>query len=201
MSAARPPNRFSLVVLIALGAALALGSFWVLEVMRRSSSASIPDVPRTEPDYYVEKFSFVRMSKTGLARYNISGKRLTHNPTDDSHAIELPVVNSFGNDRPPMTTHARRALVEHDNTKVHMYENVHVDRAATATSEHFHLQSEYLLILPDDDVMQTDKPVEITLGTSKLTGTGMVANNATGELRLSSNVHATYQPPASAVSR
>ncbi len=50
--------------------------------------------------------------------------------------------------------------------------------------------------MPDDDVMQTDKPVEIILGSSRLTGTGMVANNATRQLHLSSNVHATYQPPA-----
>jgi lipopolysaccharide export system protein LptC len=201
MSTARFANRFSMAVMLALGTALVLGSFWVLEVMRRASSDSIPDLPRNEPDYYVEKFNFVRMSKTGEAQYNISGKRLTHNPTDDSHAIELPVVNSLSNDRPPMTTNAMRAMIERDNTKVHMYENVHVDRAATATSDHFHLKSEYLLILPDDDVMQTDKPVEITLGTSRLTGTGMIANNATRELRLSSNVHATYQPPAPAVSR
>jgi lipopolysaccharide export system protein LptC len=201
MSTARFANRFSMAVMLALATALVLGSFWVLEVMRRSSSDNIPDLPRNEPDYYVEKFSFVRMSKTGEAQYNISGKRLTHNPTDDSHAIELPVVNSLSNERPPMTTNAKRAMIERDNTKVHMYENVHVDRPATATSDHFHLKSDYLLILPDDDVMQTDKPVEITLGTSKLTGTGMMANNATRELRLSSNVHATYQPPASVGSR
>jgi lipopolysaccharide export system protein LptC len=48
-------------------------------------------------------------------------------------------------------------------------------------------------VLPDDDVVQTDKPVEITMGQSKLNGTGMFANNATRELRLSSNVHGTYQ--------
>jgi lipopolysaccharide export system protein LptC len=53
-----------------------------------------------------------------------------------------------------------------------------------------------MLLLPDEDVMQTDKPVEILFGQSKLTGTGMFANNATRELRVSSNVHGTYQVPA-----
>jgi lipopolysaccharide export system protein LptC len=78
---------------------------------------------------------------------------------------------------------------------------VHIDRPATPTSEHFHVKSDYLLVLPDDDVMQTDKPVDITLGTSTLTGTGMLANNATRELRVLSNVHATYQPPQPVASR
>jgi lipopolysaccharide export system protein LptC len=196
MSDARPANRFRLGVVIAIVAALALGSFWLLEVMRKQIADSGSDQPRSEPDYFVEKFNFVRMSVAGQAQYNIAGKRLEHNPADDTHAIKLPVVNSLSADRPPMVAHSERALVNSDNSQVHMYDNVHMDRAATATSEHFHLKSDYLLILPDDDVMQTDKPVEILLGSSRLTGTGMVANNATRQLHLSSNVHATYQPPA-----
>jgi lipopolysaccharide export system protein LptC len=44
--------------------------------------------------------------------------------------------------------------------------------------------------------VKTDKPVVITTGQAKLTGTGMVANNATRELHLTSNVHGTYQAPA-----
>lgn len=197
----RSANRFRLAVILALGAMLALGSFWILEVMRRGVTDGVPNLPRSEPDYYVEKFNFVRMSQTGQAQYNISGKKLTHNPTDDSYAIQLPIVNSLSSDRPPMTARAEQAVVDHDYTKVHMHKNVQIDRPATAATEHFHLKSEYLLILPDDDVMQTDAPVEITLGTSRLTGTGMFANNATRELRLSNNVHARYQPPVPATSR
>lgn len=197
----RSANRFRLAVILTLGAALTLGSFWVLEVMRKSIVDSTPDLPRDEPDYYIEKFNFVRMSQTGEAQYNISGLKLTHNPTDDSHFIELPVIKSFSNKSPPMTSHAKHAIVDRNTRKIHMYNNVHIDRPATATSEHFHLVSEYLLILPDEDVMQTDKPVNITLGASKLLGTGMYTNNATRELKLSANVHATYQPASSAVAR
>jgi lipopolysaccharide export system protein LptC len=201
MNDVRSANRFRLAVILALGAALALGSFWMVEVMRQAIKDSTPDLPRNEPDYYVEKFNFVRMSMTGEAQYNISGKKLTHNPIDDSHAIDLPVVNSLSKDRPPMTIYSERAMVDSESRKVHMYNNAHIDRPATATSEHFHLKSDYLLILPDDDVIKTDKPVEITLGTSRLNGTGMYANNATRELQLSSNVHATYQPPLPVASR
>jgi lipopolysaccharide export system protein LptC len=196
MNGALSAHRFQLGVVIAIAAVLALGSFWLLEVMRKQIADSTADGPRQEPDYFVEKFNFVRMSVGGQAQYNISGKRLEHNPADDTHAIKLPVVNSLSAERPPMVAHSERALINSDNSKVHMYDNVHIDRAATATSEHFHLKSEYLLILPDDDMVQTDKPVEITLGASRLSGTGMVANNATRVLHLSSNVHATYPPPA-----
>lgn len=197
----RPQNRFHLAVVLALGAAITLGSFWVLEVMRKGIIDETPMSPRSEPDFYVETFNFVRISQSGEASYSISGKRLIHNPLDDSYEVELPIVNSLSPTRPPMVTRAKRALIEQDYSKVHLYDDVQVDRPATPTTQNFRLESEYLLLLPDDDVMTSDKPVDMTLGTSKLKGTGMYANNATRELRLSNNVHATYQPPQSNMSQ
>jgi lipopolysaccharide export system protein LptC len=193
---ARSPMRFRLVAILAPTIALALGSFWLLEVMRRTAGGFLPSPQRSEPDFYVEKFNYVKMSKTGSAQYHISGTRLTHNPEDDSYDITLPVINNLGNVQAPMTIRSERAQVNSDNSQVRLYDNVHMDRPASPTNEPMHAKTEYLLVLPDDDVMRTDKPVELTLGRSKLTGTGMMANNATRELRLTSNVHGTYQASA-----
>lgn len=188
-------RRFRIVAVLAPLIALALGSFWLFEVMRRAAGDAIPTPQRKEPDFYVEKFSYLKMAKTGKAEYHFSGARMTHNPLDDSYDIEHPVINNVGNERGQITMRADRAKVNSDNSEVHMYNNVHMDRPATANAEALHASSEYLLVLPDDDVMKTDKPVEILIGQSKLTGTGMVANNATREFRLASNVHGTYQAP------
>jgi lipopolysaccharide export system protein LptC len=197
VSDARTVRRFRLAVVMALMIGLALGSFWILEVMRRTSGDYVPKVARSEPDFYVEKFSYVKMSKAGTGRYHISGARLTHNPLDDSYDIELPVINNHGDGNgPPLTVRAERARVDSDNSKVHLYDNVKMDRPASPNSERLQVKSEYMLVLPDEDVVQTDKPVEINLGPSQLNGTGMFANNATRELRLSSNVHGTYQARA-----
>lgn len=193
----RSLNRFRLTVVIVLSVVITLGSFWILEVMRRGIIDSTPDSPRSEPDFYVENFNFVRMAQSGEAQYLISGKRLIHNPVNDSYEVEMPVVNSLSKQRPPMSIRAKRAMIEGDYTKVHLYNDVEIDRPATPTAQHFQLRSEYLLLLPDEDVMTSDLPVDMTLGTSRLKGIGMYANNATRELRLSNNVHATYQPPLS----
>jgi lipopolysaccharide export system protein LptC len=201
MNGANTANRIRIAVVIALTAALALGSFWVLEVMRRGAEEALPMQPRTAPDFYVENFNFVRMTKTGEAQYNVTGTRLTHNPQDDTYDVQQPILNSYGKNRPPMVVRSERAMVENTNSKVHMYDNVHIDRPASPNAQHFQLRSEYLLLLPDDDVMQTDKPVVITLGESRLTGVGMYANNATREFTLSNNVNGIYQAPAQTSTR
>ncbi|MDO8305054.1 LPS export ABC transporter periplasmic protein LptC [Herminiimonas sp.] len=196
MSNTRPANGMRLIVLIALSAALALGSFWLVEVMRRQTEDILPDRVRTEPDFYVQKFNFVRMGKTGEARYNLTGSEMKHYPQDNSYQIQNPVMHSYSAQRPPMVSRSLRATVTNNSSEIHMYENVHIDRPASATSQHFQLKTSYLLLLPDDDVMKTPKPVELKLGTSVLTGAGMFANNATGEFSLSSNVQGQYQAPA-----
>jgi lipopolysaccharide export system protein LptC len=71
---------------------------------------------------------------------------------------------------------------------------VRIDRPQTPESTLFHLESDYLLVLPDEEIMRTDKPVRMILGDSLLNGTGMVANNATGEVQLASRVQATLPP-------
>jgi lipopolysaccharide export system protein LptC len=184
------------MAMLALMIALALGSFWVLEVLRRGAGDFVPNIARSEPDFYVEKFSYVKLSSTGEARYHISGTRLTHNPKDDSYDIQQPLVSNLSKSNPaPTTLRAERARIDSDYSKVHLYNDVHMDRPASPTSDPLHVKSEYLLVLPDDDVVQTDKPVNITSGRSTLTGVGMFLNNATREFRLSSNVHGTYQAP------
>ncbi len=195
MSNTAPSGRVGAWIAIAVIAALALGSYWLLEVMRKDRDETVSTAPRNQPDYYVDKFNYVRLSKTGQARYSIAGQKLIHHPNNDTYEIQTPVIKSLTEGRPPMTMHADRALVEPDSSKVHMYDNVHIDRPASKDAEHLHIQSDYLLILPDDDVMQTDKPVQITFDRSTLTGTGMYANNATREFRLAANVHGTYPAP------
>lgn len=190
----RAAQRVRLLIIVAILTALALGSFWFLQVMHRSIDDSLSNRPRNKPDYFVEKFNYVKMELNGQPRYDISGAKMVHFPITDSFEVELPVITTLDPANPPMTLRSQRAVIEDDNSKIHMYGDVNANRAATAKSENLHLKSEYLLLLPDDDVIKTDKPVEITMGTSVMTGTGMIANNATKELQLLNNVRGLYQP-------
>ncbi|AMO98323.1 lipopolysaccharide-assembly, LptC-related family protein [Collimonas arenae] len=182
------------MLLLVLFVIFALGSFWLVQVMHKDTDELLPKPARVEPDYYVETFNYVQMSPTGQPRYNISGDLLTHNPVDDSFDIQKPIVHSLDKEKPPMNLRADRGKVEDDNSKVHLYGDVNADRPKTAMADNFHLKSEYLLLLPDDDVMQTDLPAEITLGQSKLNGTGMYFNNSTRVLKMFSKVHGVFPP-------
>ena len=194
MNDALSANRLRLALILVISSALAIGSFWLLEVMRKGADDGAPNVQRTEPDYYVEKFNFVRMSTTGKIRYKVVGEKLTHLPADDSYQIEHPVVQSLAQDTPPMVAHADRARVADNRKKIFMLGNVTLDRAASPTSGDFHMSTDNVLVLPDENIIKTDAPVILKMGKSTLSGIGMWASNTTQEFRLLSHVRGTISP-------
>jgi lipopolysaccharide export system protein LptC len=201
MTEARSINRFRLTVIVVLTAVIALASFWVVEVMRRTAGDTQVNRPAGEPDFYVEQFNFVKTSPTGQVQYHVSGERLTHYPDNGSYVIQNPIVNSVLKEGPPMMTRADRAIVNNDQTHIHLYDNVMSERPASKEASYFRLRSDYMLILPEKDLMRTDKPVEVLFDQSRLTGTGMVANQATREVQILNNSRAVYQPPAARQAR
>jgi lipopolysaccharide export system protein LptC len=189
-------NRFQLGMLLTVVTMLALGSFWLLDVMRRGMEQSAPLIKRTEPDYYVENFNFVKMTKSGQVRYHISGARLTHNPQDGSYEIFNPVVKSLSDTQPPTTIVAKRGMADANLEQVQLFDAVQMERPASPDAEAMRVTSEHMLVLPEEDVMRTDRPVKITVGEAILRGIGMFANQATREFRLASQVRGVFPPQA-----
>ena len=150
---------------------------------------------RTEPDYFIEDFSYTRLATDGKAQYLISGSKLTHYPADDSSVVLKPSVRSYSDTRSPMTLQAKRARITKDQYELHFYEDVKLERPQTRGSEALQIESDYMLALPDQDIVKTDRKVTIRLGNAKLVGTGMVADNVRHQLTLQSKVTGFYESP------
>ena len=186
--------RFRLSLIMLLGLIGALGSLWVLEVMRQQEAARTPQFRRTESDYQVEKFHLLRIAANGQANYLLSGERLLHHPIDDSIDIFAPVAHNIKPDSALVTIRADVARLLEDNQHVFLKGNVRVNRPASEKQQALQITAPTLLVKTESDTMQTDDAVEITLGQSVLKGKGMLANNATGMLQLSHQVHGVLRP-------
>jgi lipopolysaccharide export system protein LptC len=192
----RTAHRWRLLALMLGGVFCAFGSFWLLQAVTESGQGARLGARGNEPDYIIDNFSFVRMSETGQPRYMVSGKRLTHRPIDDVSEIDKPVVHSLATAHPRMTMYANRARVLHEPNQVDLYGNVDVQRPATPNSKPLRIRTEALTVLPDEEIMKTDQPIEMTLGEARVRGTGMLANNATQQLHLAKRGEIIYPPRA-----
>ncbi|MES2739467.1 MAG: LPS export ABC transporter periplasmic protein LptC [Pseudomonadota bacterium] len=189
----RTAHRTRLLLTILAGVLLAFGTFWLGLVMEQSGAGKRAD-QRNEPDYIVDRFSFVRMNQTGQPGYLISGTRLTHRPLDDSSEVEQPFMRSLKPGEPPMDMHADRARIDQGNSRVQLNGNVLVDRAEAPNIKRMAMRTEALTVLPDEDRMLSDRPVAIRVGDSLMTGIGMAANNATRQIDIAERMRIISPP-------
>jgi len=186
-------RRYPALLLLAAASLLAGLSFWALEITRRSAGDTREPTVRTEPDYFIEDFTYTRMSVSGKAQYVISGKKLIHYPKDDSSTVEQPSMRSYSSLRDPLTLRSRSAKITADQKELHFYDDVILERPQTRGTESLRVDSDYMLALPKQDIVKTDRKVLIRLGTSRMEGTGMIADNGKHQLNLQSNVSGHYE--------
>lgn len=189
--------RLRITLILTLCIVAALGSFWLMQMMKRQAEGPTNGQQHNEPDYRVENFHFVRTSSTGQAAYLISGQSLTHHPKDNSADIVLPVAQSFQPNQAPLTMNAAQGRIFNDNQNIQLRGQVDISRPATAQAQALHLETESLLITTENDTMQTDDAVKMTLGNSILSGVGMLADRGNGNIRLLHQVRAIVPPNAS----
>ena len=191
----RTAHRWRLLALMLTAVFCAFGSFWLVQVMQGEDNTPGTNAGN-EPDYIIDNFSWVRMSEAGKPRYVISGERLTHHPVDNTALVDKPVVQSLTVEHPPMTMTAERALVSQNQNQIDLTGNVDIKRPAGAKSEPLRIRTEALTVLPDEDIVKTDKAIEMQLGASSVTGVGMLANNATQQVHLGGRGQIIYPPRA-----
>lgn len=192
----RTAHRWRLLVTLMTGTFFAFGSFWLVQVMQREDDALNADAFKNEPDYIIEKFSFVRMTPEGQPRYLFYGAKLTHHPHNDSSDVVSPLLESLTPGQPPMTINARTAHIRHAEDQVDLAGNVDINRPQSPTTRHVRLRTEALTVFPDQDRMQTDQKVNMVLGTATVAGIGMKANNATRQIEVGGRGQIVYPPKA-----
>jgi len=187
-------HRFRLTAIFAIALILAVGSAWVNMVLKKNAGDEKSRVAHGTPDYYMDNFRHFTLKLTGDADYELTGKKMTHYPDNDTYLINFPVVESRDEKQRLQISYSDWAYIEDENSKIHMHENVVVIRPPTRDRDAFRMTTDYLLVLPDEDIMRTDREVTAYQGTSTMTGMGMESNNATRELFLLSRTKVVYPP-------
>jgi lipopolysaccharide export system protein LptC len=180
---------WSPLILLAL---LASMSFWLDRKVQ--PQAHNPDgSTRHDPDFVVEGFSAVKMNPDGTRRYALAAKRMVHFPDDNSTQLELPRLVYFDYQRAPVTIRSETAEAVQGGDDVFFRGDVQIIRSAYATNAELGVFTSFLHVIPDKDLAQTDKPVRMVEGKSTASSVGLEFNNVTREIKLLSEVKASYE--------
>lgn len=179
--------------LLVLGLLAAL-SFW-LEQAVNLPEARHDGKQRHDPDSFVENFTVRRFSVDGLLQYRLVGPSLKHFADDDSTLIEQPHLTYYRPGAPDMTLAGNHGFATSKGTTVYFWDNVVATRAATETRPEMQAHMPDLTVQPDDGLAFTASPVELTQGSSWMTGVGMNLDNNASTFVLQSQVRGYYLSP------
>lgn len=188
-------DRFAAALSVGILAVLAAVSYYLAETSGRLYRSEQAGTPSGEPDYYVEQVALTKLNSKGEPAFRLSADRLVHYPHDQSSVFERPVLVSLEPDRPLVTLRAARGRSTNEGERTELFDDVVLTRAASAGKPALLVETEYVLMLGDEDVARTDRPVRISSGDSFLTGVGMEFNNSTRVLNVLSDVRGIWAAP------
>lgn len=148
---------------------------------------------QAQTSHYVEvfmnDFEITAMNENGNPAYILNGNYLERYNNSDETRIEQPVFHLLDSEKQWLVS-AEYALVNDKNNTIDLKNNVvmtqqNIEPAVTIRTQSMQLHTK-------KQIAQTRAHVEITQGKSQLSSTGMIYNNLTSELELSSSVSGFY---------
>ncbi len=187
-------DRLTMLIAIALLAAVTATSFWYSRALRRPPAVQ-PVAPGT-PDFVVDRLVLTQFDAAGRARHKLFAERLTHFAENDDIELASPRLVSLRPDRPQIEARAQRAYVENAGARVHLRGSVLLTRAPFDGQPSLRIATEYLLALPDEDHYSTDQPVELERGPDRMRADAFALDNIARTTQLAGNVRTELAPPA-----
>jgi lipopolysaccharide export system protein LptC len=177
---------------LALLAVLAALTFWLDRIVQPRDGANSAAV-RHDPDYIVDGLAAKRMDKLGRVKHTLVARRMTHYPDNDVTVLLEPSFVTYAEDRAPVTVTSRKARVSANGENVYFEDQVRVVRAPHGNQSELTVQTNYLHVIPDENVARTDKPVTIRNAGIVVSASGLELNSETRILKLEGRVRGTFE--------
>lgn len=169
------------------------GTYWLNQQVQ-PEPAKPDSSKRHDPDAIVENFSATRLNVQGVPRFVMAATKMLHYPDDDSTTLEAPSITMLSAGQPAIHATAKHGTISSKGEEVFLHDAVEVLREASAQQDKLTLQTEYLRIVPDQDLATTDRAVTIVDAHNIVHATGMEMDNKTRTLKLLSQVRSEHAP-------
>ena len=179
---------------VLLMGALALGTWWLVNVSPSPEAERAPMPPRHEPDYTMQRFTVQRFAADGRLRVQIDGAELRHYPDTDTLEIDSPRIRAFGPDGQVTLASAIRALANGDGSEVQLFGSAQVVREAARPQDVLEFRSEFLHAFLGAERVRSHLPVWVRQGGAELRADGLEYDNLARVVELKGRQRATFVP-------
>lgn len=188
-------KRHAIIFPVVILSLLALLTAWINHIVQ-APQAKLDGSNRHDPDYLMNNFVTTQTDVNGRLRYKLAAAEMKHFPDDDTTNLVQPHYTQFNVGKPYTQVEALRGFVASDGKQVQLVDKVKITRQAFAGKGEMTVETEYLNILPDEDLVRTEKPVVIRQAPNTVIyATGMVYEKNKKTITLLHRVRAHYEKP------
>jgi lipopolysaccharide export system protein LptC len=177
---------------LALAGLLALLAVWLNQLTHRPVLEDHGGFAH-EPDTIVTRFNALAFDAEGRPLHRLTAEKLVHYMDDDTTEIVNPRFSVLEGERLQSEVTARRGQISTNGQHVHLLGEVRMKRYNPAGDAPMTLDTDYLWITPDANLMRTDRTVTLRQGKTVITAGSMLANTKNKELTLSQGVRGHYE--------
>ncbi len=169
-------------------------TYWLNLQVQPSATGSNMNL-RHDPDYIIDNFVATTLDENGKIRFVISAKKLWHYPDDDTTHLEIPRVESMTAERPPTRMAALTGELSGKGDEIFLRGEVTIVRPAYAEKSELTFNTNYLRVVPNKDIADSDQPVTMADALTTLNAVGMELDNKAHTIKFLSRVKTEYVPP------
>ncbi|MDE2233991.1 MAG: LPS export ABC transporter periplasmic protein LptC [Gammaproteobacteria bacterium] len=177
-----------LVIILALSAA---GTWWLLRHVTPPVIQKSPPVSHA-PDYYFTDATVTMLNEEGKPKAIMTALRILHHPDNDSVEVFTPRVEYFVAGEQPWHLQADHALMPAGGKLVELNGHVVIRHAGNRDGQPLVIHTDQMNLYLNTYIATSAAPVEITQGTSRMSGVGMHANLKENRLQLETEARGYY---------
>lgn len=184
-------TRYWLLLLPLIGL---LGVTYWLNMQNQTEPIKTSANTRHSFDALVENFSATKLDTQGAPRFIVSAKQMHHYSDDDSTTLEAPILTTLSNDHVAIRTTAKQGEISSKGADVFLHGNVEMLRDASTEQDKLTLKTEYLHVIPDKNLITTDRAVTLNDANTTVNAVGLEMDYKMRTFKLLSQVRSEYVP-------
>jgi lipopolysaccharide export system protein LptC len=188
-------NKLSTIFVLLIIIIIAFITYWLKievekELLTRNSNNG------SGPEFYLKNFNNVQTKKNGDIKFIIKAMNMKEFNYAEYASLTKPHLTRYKNSKPYSFIKSNTGKVISGGEKYLFTENVILTRVKTKKKKEMRLFTDELNILPNKDIVTTQKPVKIIQEPNiEIYGVGMKYDNKEGIVKLLSNVKVYYGNP------
>ena len=173
---------------------LLLGATYWLSLQVQSPTTENGKSLRHDPDYIIDNFTATTLDEKGKIRFVMSANKMLHYPDDDTTQLMAPQLASYTAEHPPLRMTALNGEISRKGDEIFLRNDVTIVRPAFAKQSELTFKTNYLHVLPNEDVADSNQLVTLVDTRTNLNALGMELNYKTHIVKFLSQVKTVYEP-------